>query len=469
MAFVIPPWQGPDEPRRFEYIRLLVDMRDQLLAERRLLRVGDESPAIEGPVIDSLFRNHFWEYQGRRPPETRPRDFYAIWGEEGIQLHRPSLYYFPAAALVAAFPGQSVEGQLLLIRLTSVVFSAATVIITYITARRLFPDDRFIRLASAALVATLPMHIFMGGMLNNDNLLTLVGGFVSLALVAAFRRGVSVRTWSIALLTVVITLATKRAAVGLLPAFLAAVIVVLFSKLRGRTVRLGVVATLFITGTLATLLLIPYNPIGALAREALPLVSWAQDVFLDYTTNGNGGQLVRLMQVSFIFRAPDTTALLLLYVDSLFRSFWGIFGWWTVPLDAWLYAVLALGSVACIAGFFLWLVGVLSRRGFTDVTGHRQQLAGVFILCVSIASVAMLAMLERLGYYDPRTIPQGRYLFVVMTPIAILYGLGASTLLPPAWRAKPTAIVLTILTLIALDVFVYVHHIMPAFVTRTFS
>ena len=34
VALTLPPWQGPDEPKHFEYVRLLVEKRGQRAAMR---------------------------------------------------------------------------------------------------------------------------------------------------------------------------------------------------------------------------------------------------------------------------------------------------------------------------------------------------------------------------------------------------------------------------------------------------
>ena len=57
IALVIPPWQGPDETKHFEYARLLFDKRDQLIAERRLFRVDDASPELQTQIIASMARH----------------------------------------------------------------------------------------------------------------------------------------------------------------------------------------------------------------------------------------------------------------------------------------------------------------------------------------------------------------------------------------------------------------------------
>src|SRR3954454_15132831 len=50
-ALVTTPWQQPDEPKHFEYIRLLVDLRAQLWAERRIVGVADASLPLQREII----------------------------------------------------------------------------------------------------------------------------------------------------------------------------------------------------------------------------------------------------------------------------------------------------------------------------------------------------------------------------------------------------------------------------------
>src|SRR4051794_15065345 len=75
MALFIPPWQGPDEPKHFEYPRLLIDLRTQLWAERRILNLGDASPVLEYVIIESMAEHDFWEYIGQPTPAVLPEDF----------------------------------------------------------------------------------------------------------------------------------------------------------------------------------------------------------------------------------------------------------------------------------------------------------------------------------------------------------------------------------------------------------
>jgi hypothetical protein len=89
VALVLPPWQGPDEPKHFEYAGLLVEKRHELWSERRLIRhPGDISPELQAAIIDSMARHDFWTYTNQRPPDRLPASFQEVWGPSSTDLHR---------------------------------------------------------------------------------------------------------------------------------------------------------------------------------------------------------------------------------------------------------------------------------------------------------------------------------------------------------------------------------------------
>src|SRR5262249_16882930 len=151
MALIVPPWQGPDEPKHFEYIRLLVDKRDQLWREHRLLRLDDAVPELQRAIIASMVRHHFWEYANRAVPSVPPTTFYPLWEGSSPQLkHTYSPYHFLLAPLLLPFQSAPLETQLTVVRLGSALLSALTVAVAYLAGRELVPDDRYVAVVGAA-------------------------------------------------------------------------------------------------------------------------------------------------------------------------------------------------------------------------------------------------------------------------------------------------------------------------------
>lgn len=103
------------------------------------------------------------------------------------------------------------------------------------------------------------------------------------------------------------------------------------------------------------------------------------------------------------------------YTEPQYRSFWGNFGWLTMPLPDWLYRVLALLSLLALLGL-LWLG---ARRAGT--WGWREWLGVVSLFGLGTAIIAGFTKQTMfLSAEGGLAYPQGRYLFVLTVPIAWL-------------------------------------------------
>ncbi len=452
IALVVPPWQGPDEPKHFEYVALLVDKRDQLWAERRLLDVGDASFALQDLIISTMIEHDYWRYLGRATPQPRPQSFAEIWpGGTHTQLHRPSLYYYLLAPGLLPFQGADLASQLRLARVLSAFLSALVVPITYLAARKLAPGDRFVPTVGAAFAAALPMHAFVGGVVNTDNLVTLGGALVALALARGLRRGFGLGGWALVLGSLVLALAAKRTALGLVPPVLVAGLVWLAS-LRGRRLLLAV------RGLGVAL-------VGAAIAWALPPLAGVRSALTAYALNAPD-QVAILGRVEL--GSPETQALIGWHLRWLFWSFWGIFGWFSVPIEPGLYRALMAASLVCGLGLVVWLGSLCVATIRRSSGSERSPLPLATVYVTALVAMVALAEAERLAIPSPSGFPQGRYLFVALTPIATLYACGARALLPRRVLGTRLPALVCVGALLALDVAVFVESIGPAYLAPGF-
>ena len=120
------------------------------------------------------------------------------------------------------------------------------------------------------------------------------------------------------------------------------------------------------------------------------------------------------------------------YAGGEYRSFWGNFGWVSVPLPEPLYLVLGLLAITSMLGL-AWL-GV-SNFGRWD---WREWLAvialGAFVTAVAIGFARQMTLLVTEGV---AAYPQGRYLFVLIVPFAWLLLSGAHGIWSLATRHSP--------------------------------
>ncbi|NIN68142.1 MAG: hypothetical protein GTO63_26230 [Anaerolineae bacterium] len=121
----------------------------------------------------------------------------------------------------------------------------------------------------------------------------------------------------------------------------------------------------------------------------------------------------------------------MLYTLLTFAGFWANFGWLTIPLHPAWYALLALFSLAAVAGLGVLgtsLVREWKRDRRAVRAWHNQSL---FLLVVAFCLILLQTLLPMIGR-DWQ--PQGRYLFPAIIPIAVLFSLGLHQLVGKRWH-----------------------------------
>jgi len=248
-AFLVPPWQGPDEPGHYEYARLFADLH-------RPPRPQDSNPALQAAIIREMDRQDFWRFTRQERPHPLPTRFAdnPFLQRSGTQLRdeRP-LYYFLPALLFRAIP---FSYHLIVARVYSVVLGAVVVLVAGVAAR-VYSRSPLLRRGIPWLVAVLPMPLFIHATMNSNVLADLLGTtFVALAWTALKtprpRRGI----WIGLVLLTALGLWLKRTTLIFGPLFLLVAWMVPASPLRRHARGL-----LIIAGTLVlALILFPRDP-----------------------------------------------------------------------------------------------------------------------------------------------------------------------------------------------------------------
>lgn len=107
------------------------------------------------------------------------------------------------------------------------------------------------------------------------------------------------------------------------------------------------------------------------------------------------------------------------YADRQFRSFWGNFGWLSIPLPWWLYDLISALLVLALAG--LLSIGALRLRRWS----MREWLVLIAVVALGIAILLSFAwQMAPLAGTGVHTDPQGRYIFGFNIPVVWLALLG---------------------------------------------
>ena len=381
-AAYTPPWQVPDEPAHYNYVRALATT-----GRLPVMETGDYDQEYIWQLVESRFD---------------PRLSIAPITYED---HQPPLYYLLAAPLYILG-----DGALLPLRLLSVAIGTLLLLAAYRAMHTLFPNRPAIPLTGTALIAFLPQHLAMTSGVENDGLAELWIA-VTLWLLLRHLQGRTDRRHLTALgLVLGLALLTKTTAYLTLPLTLLAL------WLRARRERTG----RFPWRTLLT---------RAALVLGLALLIAAPWLGRNIAVYGWRDPLGLARHNSVVVGQPRTTEWLALYgwtglltrlLRTTFQSFFAQFGWMTVPLHPPFYLVLALVTATLAAGFAarLWQ----RRRALSPA--RRDELA---LLATTVALTVTVYLAYNLTFVQH----QGRYLFPALVPLALASSLGLDWLLTP--------------------------------------
>lgn len=437
---LVPPWQTPDEPKHFEYVRLLAE-GDRLVAFAGEAEAAD--PELQAAIVRSMGAHDFWWY-GHAPgydPARPSLRFADLWlGGSHTAFYRSSpAYYWLVAQLQ---PADRLAG-LYAARLFSVLLGVLAVLLAGWAAREIFPEDPFVRYGAPVFVAFHPMFAFLGSGVNNDVLLNAAAMFVFLLVCRLLARGANPARILLLAAAVVAAVAIKRTALFLVPTALVALLAWL--ALRGRRHGTAVAAALGSLGALVVGGWVWWTSGGA---ESIPQ-AWRWNLQRYFFNEPD--QLDRILAY---LRAPEIGPILVEYQWGLLGDFWGSFGWQLVRFPAWLYAGLGILTLVALAG---------ALRRMIDRATPAYQRAALVTSAAAVGLAAAAATAFFVSYlnlpYPPA--PQGRYLFAALGPIAILFTAGLGAWIPVPRRV--TALKAFTAGMVAFDLVALFGFVVPYF------
>ena len=415
-----PPWQAPDEPAHYNYIRQVAETG---CCPR--IELGDWQGDYQQQLTTVKFAPEFLD----RIDTIQYED------------HHPPLYYLLASPVYKLS-----KGDLTALRLFSVLLGALTVVLSFSIGRRVFPRQPQIALGTMALVAFLPQHLAIMSAVNND---ALAEAIVALGLFWIVRhlQGDDLPIWQMGIIAG-LALLCKITIYFVAPLFALAIVL----QCRRKSEPVVIVA----------------RELAVFALVALVIGGgwWLRNVsvygFPDFLGLGAHDAVVvdQLRSADYI-QQQGFARYLSQMLSVTFKSFWAQFGWMALPLDAvlggWVYRGFAILSLAGLSG--LLVTRGFGRRVSTgEARAVERQIFLVFAAAVLLVALAYI-------YYNIEFVQwQGRYLFPALIPIAcaLVYGLEYwRQRLLSRWEASRWFTVLAMLCMVALDVYLLFRVIVP--------
>jgi hypothetical protein len=342
-VFLTPIFQAPDEEEHLNYIR-------KLAKEKAF-------PVMAGMVGDAA---KDWEYG------------------------QPPLYYLLLAPVYGAArtAGLTLEATVHLLRLSSVILWAANLWLCSVLLRRLQVSDSFTWIFVMGMVSLLPTYVFISSAINNDNLMTTLGG--ALFCLLATRKASFMHLLGLGLL-LGLALLTKKTAIVFFPAV---ILLPALNAWRARSGWLSAAAQAAIPMAIALVIFAPWawrdwHLYGTLQPEsvAAPRKDWPSPVYGIASA-----------------------------VHNLVKTFWAVSGinnniGYPLPLPG--QALLLLAFVP----MRWWPNAKLQEPVFSEATRT------VWLVFSLVAGINILLVLR---YGCLLGMGQGRHLFAVLFPIALL-------------------------------------------------
>ncbi len=405
-SLVVPPFETPDEIYHYAFARHLA--------------TGNGLP-IQGPE-----KTGPWEHEGSQPPL-----YYSLVGlvtmgidqsdfdEIAVLNPRANLGnpLYPGNKNLTLYSAQQrpLRGVNLAVRMgrwLSVLLGTLTVLLTYLLSRYAFPGDRWSRLLTTGLVATIPQFTFISASVSNDSIVSASSTAV-LAYLAVLseraRRQRLIRWWEWVGLGLLLGLAalSKLQGLGLLP--LTGIIVLLIARMQKDwwvILRAGLL----------------------LAGPVLVVAGWWY--VRNWQLYGDLSGMENLLSINGLREEAVVWSALVGELRGLYISFWAIFGWFSILLPRWMYTFFDIVTAGAVLGVLA--TGLRTwQRGRQVLSERAVSVHGLIFLWVLLFSVLFAYWVS-----VSRGV-QGRLLFPAISALAVIMAAGLrfwAGFLPPSWR-----------------------------------
>jgi Predicted membrane protein (DUF2142) len=355
-SIVTPPFQVPDEPAHFAYVKQLAET-GRLPSSSSEVSSGEEIFGLvdlryykvrqqpQNHTIASQVEQNKLQHDLELASQTNEKGSAAA----GVATSQPPLYYALEAIPYSLARSGTLLDRLQLMRLLSALLGGLTALFVFLFVREALPGEPWAWTVGSLAVALVPIFGFISGAVNPDALLFAVSAAIFYCLARAFRRGLSARgALAIGALTAIGFL-TKLNFVGLAPGVLLGLIVLSIraARVSGRPAYRSLALALGIAFSPVVL----YGGINVLSNHpTLGLVSSTID-----TTHGSLFAEINYIWQFYLPRLPGTVndfPGLFTTRQLWFNGYVGLYGWLDTTFPGWVYsaALIPAGAIALLCG-----------------------------------------------------------------------------------------------------------------------
>jgi 4-amino-4-deoxy-L-arabinose transferase-like glycosyltransferase len=419
-ALLTPAFQIPDEPVHVGYAEYVAETGKVPKPASPLFHPSQDEEVAFSDIPWSLTGVPNWTPENNaalRRALSVPGLKRVSEGASGYISANPPLYYYLEAVPYRLASGGNFLDRLYAMRFFSALLAGLTTGFVFLFLRELLPRRPWLWTLGALAVAFQPVFGFIGGGVDNDNLVWVASAALFWLLARSFRRGLSVRRALGIGAALSVGLLTKGTMYGLVPGTLLGLAFLAWGSRRAGGILAGVVG--------AAASLVPFGVWLAINHAVLARSgNTTTGGFTGTADTSLSGQLSYLWQfylppLPFMHHHWFTGYPRYPLWQTFFEGFVGRFGWFSFGFPLWVNVVGLV--VFVVAGGFVVAALIrlrpAIRRRLPETAVYLTLAVGVFLL------VGVAGYRYRLGFAT--NFEQTRYLFGLLPLYALLVALAA--------------------------------------------
>jgi hypothetical protein len=391
---VNPIHEGTDELRHYRFVQYIIQNKTLPVQGQESCRSQSHHPPLYYLMASAV---SFWVETGQdvcHSPQDNPFWGYRQWevgtDNKNLYIHQPN----------EMFPWQGEALAAHLARGINVLLGGLAVAVTWLTARLIWPTNRWIAFGSVPLIAFLPQFLYMSGTLNNDIIAAVAGGLVCLVGVLLINRPGPLTNpvkWGI-VFGVVYSLALMSK-FNLAPFGLPLALVIVYKTLWQKEFRNFFVAGLTMTASTAA------------------LAGWW--FVRNQILYGEPTGFRILTELWGVREASSSWGLLWIELPGIWSSFVGRFGFGQIPLPALVYQISWGLTFFAIFGIGFYLFWVIYNQNQMPLAKADLANESPHLLLLGLVAVIAIVVVFAYVLVSPAG-AMGRFLFPGLPTFAIL-------------------------------------------------
>lgn len=396
MSIVVPPFETPDEPYHYAFARHIADGNwlpvQEPEQEQPWSHEGSQAPLyylLTGALTSFVDQSDYPELAVRNPRANMGNPMLA--GNKNFMLYSGTDH-----------PLQGANLALHLGRWFSILLAIVTLWFTWLTAQLALPSSPRLQIATLLLVAVIPQFVYVSASFSNDNMVIVLGAVTAYFIARTVDRYSNGNTIS----------TEQWIALGTLLGLAA------LSKLSGLGLCILSAVSVWGVAIYHRDWWLPWRALLPIAIPFLLVAGWWY--WRNFTLYGDWLGANYLLEING--RRSDQLTWPSFWAEfrGLRYSFWGLFGWFNVPLPGWVYQVFDAFTAMALLGLGGWVLSHFWTKPKADLETQAINQPVIFVL----AAWAVIPLALIIYWAQQATSSQGRLLFPAIGALALFFVLG---------------------------------------------